>query len=333
MKPKYYLKSIIETIPVYTLTNDDRKCIQFEGVEEYIYKKLTSSKYRSSAIAESLEITIRSEIEYCIKNSLPIHIVLPFGAYKRPHLPTSPSVDFAELFNMILMREYLAPIIAGYKKGAIMDYYSVAIFTGRINHISQESLDTYDKDFQKLIKEFSKYCPSNLEFRYSHLSDVISQENAWKSVDIKRLEVDKLWDTYTQEQKDILIKRAKVSCNINESDPNYEKDLMESILDHEAFSTRCWDNNGKIVWRNAPDMVTVGQSYTGSWALHLKSSATSRVNYWVGIGALMKQGESYVPTILSYDQFLENKEIINIKEAEISNMNLPNLKSIPIISN
>jgi len=331
MDPNHYIKNLIETVPTYTLTNDDKKCIQFEGIEKYIYNKLASSKFRNSAIPEKLADSMKKSIKHCVTNMLPIHIMFPFGAYKRWNLPSHPGIDFAEVFNMALLREYLAPIAAGYEHGVILHYYSVELFVERNNHIPQNNINFYEHEFLELIAVFTKYLPQNMQFKFTNLREEISQQEAMKAVDIKVEELRKNWINLPEKDKELKIKRAKVNCMVDPNSTDYEKVILEAVFVHDAFSSQCWDKGGKVVWITGPDMITIGNSYTGSWGIHIKSSQSSRVNFWVGIGALQRQDSKLLPTILSYEQFLEINDSKLIEKISYFRNTFSNLNKILVI--
>jgi hypothetical protein len=332
MDTNKYIKTLIESIPEYKLTIEDKKCIQFEGIEQFIYRKLTSSKYKNTALPRELEISVKTTINYCVKSNLPIQIMLPFGAFKRWSLPTHPFPDFAEVFNVTLLREYLAPIAAGYEHGVIMHYFSVELFVERIDHIPEAQQTKYENEFRNLINLFSQKLPKNMQFKFSNLKEEISQEEAIKSIDEKVIELRKSWKNMSQKDKDLKIKRATINCKVEKTNPNYNEIILESVFAHDAFSSQCWDKGGKVVWITAPDMITIGNSYTGTWGIHVKSSETSRVNFWVGIGALMKKGDSYIPTILSYEQYESLKENLQFEEIHYFGTKFTNLTNLPIVS-
>lgn len=330
MKIEEFLKTYIGSVHQYQITESETKCIQFEGIEKFIYQKLTSTKYRGIKLPDDLRDFVKLRIDYCIKNNLPIHIVFPFGAYKRWNLPTYPHIDWAEVFNIKYMIEYLSSIASTYKFGVTLEYYSVELFVSKNIKIPQKDLDIYEKEFKNMLNILSKYTPKGLILKFTNLREEIRQDTALKSIDEKVKELRNNWKNVSQEDKELKIKRAKVSYAANENDPNYNEKILEAVLMHDAFSSECWTQNGKIEWINKPDMIVVGNSYTGNWGIHVKSSRTSRVNFWVGIGVLEKRENEFLPTILSYNQWNEQKELIEYHSVNIFR-NFTNLNQIGVI--
>ncbi len=332
MDIKNYIRNFIEEKPKYNLTDEDKKCIEIEGIGAYIYKKLTTTKYKSSSIPKDLEIYVKKVINYSIDNNLPIHIVFPFGAYKKWNLPTYPGIDWAELINIKYLIQYLSSVSEAYKKGVIIEYYSVELFVEKNNHLPQKDIDFYEKEFRLLMEMLQKYAPKGIQLKYTNLREEIAQKEALKAVDIKVEELRKDWGSLPNEEKQIKIKRAKVNCIADPSEPDYDKKIIEAVFVHDAFCSECWTKDGKVLWINKPDMVTIGNSYTGSWGIHIKSSRSSRVNFWIGYGAFIEKENSFIPTILTYSQLESLKDKIQNYGFNYFNNQFMNLNNIPVLS-
>lgn len=326
-----FLKNLIATAPEYALSDAEQKTIQFEGIDTFIFNKLTSTKYRCSSLGEDLAGLIKTAIKVNTAARKPIQILLPFGAYKLWKLPTQPYPDWAEVFNIVQMREYLAPIASAYEHGVTLTYFSVELFVERNNHIPQKDLDEYQKEFVKLIQYFQRYLPRNLSIEFKNLREDVSQEKALAAVEKKIVELRKDWDTVSTEEKEQKIKRAKVNCKVEKTDPNYDEIIKEAVHVHDAFSSECWAPEGYSPWDYNDGIISLGHSYTTGWGIHVKSSKSSRVIFWVGIGALEKRDKFYLPTILSYEQFKKMNGIIDFEEIELFGKSFTNLKQIPIL--
>lgn len=331
--PDIFLKEFVKNFPLNELTSEDKKCITYEGIKKYIFQRITSTKYRVSSMPEDLKQFVKQRIDYCVDNNLPIHIVFPFGAYKKWNLPTYPHIDWAEVFNIKYMVEYLSSIASAYMYGIILEYYSVELFVEKINHIPQKDLDIYEKEFKSMLNILSKYTPKGLTPKFTNLREEISQQEALKTVELKAKKFRENWPDVSEEDKALKIKRAKVSCAVSENTPKYEATILDAVFIHDAFSSECWTNNGKVEWINRPDMIVIGNSYTGNWGIHIKSSRASRVNFWVGTGVLEKRvsnTDEYIPTILSYKQWNKQKKLIKYYPLNLFK-DFPNLNKIGVI--
>jgi len=330
MKTEEYLQNLIENIPKYRITQSDSRQIQKEGIKKYTYNKISSAKYRSSSMPQELAKTVEGKIDYAYENHLPIRIVFPFGAYKRWNFPTYPGIDYAEVFNMVLLREYLSQISEFYPYGVTLDYHSVELFVERNNHLPQKDLFFYQDEFRNFLEYFNNYMPKGLEFRFKNLREEISQKDCLDNIEKEMPKLHKEWPKISQKDKELKIKRAKISCKIDEKDPNYEEIIKDAVHVHDAFSNGCWNPDGKAIWNNGLNMIKIGNSYTEDWGIHIKSSKTSRVNFWVGTGVLLKRDALFLPTILSYQQHLSSRKDITYSKVGFLN-NFSNLGEIGVL--
>ncbi|MEI7604056.1 MAG: hypothetical protein WCJ19_03490 [bacterium] len=324
MELEKYLKQIIQ-LSEYELTADDIKKIQFEGIEKYVIDKLNLSKYRSTSIPYELLQKITNIVNNSIKNSKPIHVTVPFGGFKKWQLMPAPNPDWSEILNFIFLREYLLPICTVYKPGIILDYFSDEVFVSRMNNYSQEDLDNYNNKFQDILKYFKNFVPYNFKIKYSYIRDEISQVEIMKRFeeDIPKLKLE--WNKLSdKDKKDSLQKTERnYKCDYSKisEQEKYEK-IFDSCMVHEAFVNGKWDHD--IPWAFAEDMIPLGFVYTKKWGIHLKSSVSSTVQFWVGVGALKFVENSIIPTILTYEQFKTLKpELvkINIFSADMDYLN------------
>ena len=161
MNPDTFIRNLITKPNEYILSEGEEKTIQFEGVEKYIYNKLTSSKYRASSLPISLNDTIKQTIHQSVLHGRPIHISIPFGGYKKHQLPTYPNPDWSEVFNIIYLRDYLLPIANAYPNGVVLEYFSDEVFVSRMNNIPQKDLDSYSNQFQMIVAWINQYTNAN----------------------------------------------------------------------------------------------------------------------------------------------------------------------------
>ena len=320
-----FITDLITDKSPHTPTTEDKNIIQYEGIEKYIYKKLNSSKYRATKTTEDYDKLVREKISYCVKNRLPIHVDLSTGATKNPRAVTAPGIDWAEVFNVAFIREYLKPIAAAYKYGVLLDYFSVAIFEEKVNSISQKDVDLYDNQLNELIKVYQNYLPENLILRYRRLSDLTTKEVIYPILDEKVIELRKDWEKMSEEEKKEKIFRAERNVAFGKDEPNYDERILNAILHHEAFGGECWAKAVTPVWNELGD-ISLGHRYTDGWAIHVRSAAASTINFWSGVGLLIKKGENYIPTVLSPNQFNSIKNKLKLEDISFfgSNQTLRN---------
>jgi pyoverdine/dityrosine biosynthesis protein Dit1 len=133
-------------------------------IVEAVLKSLLSKKFRKFSIPEKNKTIIRQAVEKNIQNNEPIKITWPFGGYKLWSLTETPEPDWAELFTMIYLAQWLKPVCAIYQPGAVLTFWEDEVVISKMNNIPQSDLDTYHKSFINLISFISSYLPKNLVF-------------------------------------------------------------------------------------------------------------------------------------------------------------------------
>lgn len=324
-----FLTQLIKNRNEYILTESDRKTIQREGIKKFIINVLNSSKYRAQATSEDYLKKVVDKIDLCVNCQVPIHLTLPFGATKNPYLPTAPGIDWAEVFNIAYLREYLAPIARAYKYGILLEYISVGVFEERVNRIPQKDINLYDRQFASLLRFYQKYLPKNFKLIYSRVTDKVPAKEAIRRIDLKIADLRRNWNNQSHEIRDRKILRAQRNCVYDPKAKNAPTILLSSALGHDAFCSECWTTE------NAPwdekDMITLGHNYTIGWAIHVRSARGSSVNFWSGMGALIKRGKEYIPTVLSPKQLGEFKSKIKTEKVGIFSEISPKLYLLPIL--
>ena len=310
----------------YIESINDRKRLQFSGVEALIYDKLSSSKFRSSKIPLELQQKIIEKVHHCVGHNLPIHITVPFGGYKKWQLPSAPHIDFAEVFNLLLLREYLSPIAALYDHGVLLEYFSDEIFVSSMNNIPQHDLDTYNNEFAILINFLKPHFPNNFQCKFSKIRDFISQEDLFKRFDEIKKDLRKKWNNITQDEQQRRLAKARRNYK-GDAD---EQTIFESNLTHDAFIFGDWDAG--IPWAFDKDMIAIGFRYTKTWGIPLMSSRSSATQFWVGTGAIKMINKEFVPTILTYEQYLKASPFLKTCAISFFPKTLPALQQLPVIT-
>lgn len=324
-----YLEDLIYDKSDYKLSNEDKKTILHEGIAQFIFNKLNSSKFRAQATEASYSQSIKNKIQLCINHNLPIHLTLPFGATKNPYLPTAPGIDWAEVCSMAYLRQYLAPIAKAYKHGVILHYISVSIFEEKVNRIPQKDVNTYDNQFAKLVKFYSKLLPKSLKITFTRVADDFSQKEINYQLTIKINELRKNWLKQDSKTREYKLLRAKRNVVIKLNDKNVEDIILNAVWGHDAFCSECW--TAEVAPWDKKDMITLGHNYTNGWAIHVRSTPGSSVNFWSGIGILEKRGDTFLPTVLSPLQFVSQKQNIKNVSVKLFDKLSPNLKTIPVL--
>lgn len=332
MDANAFLKSYIEDQSAYNLSKDDEKTIKYQGIQAFILNKLNSSKYRSQKTSSDYEEKVRAKIKLCVTHEKPIHILLPFGAYKNPNIATSPHISFAEVFNIAYLRDYLKPIAKAYKPGVILEYWSVAVFQRKVNRVPVEDTSAYDREFSKLMKFYQKFLPKNLRLEYSRTEDDISRDVIEEQLDMKVQEIRKTWYKQPKDVIDVKLKKAERNVKfpaLRLASSVKNKMILESAMYHDAFVSECWAFD-HAKW-DTKSIITLGHYGTSGWAIRVRSAPLSTVHFWSGIGILYKKSGSYLPTILSSSQYAKIKDSLIAKKIDFMQNVSSNLSNILIL--
>ncbi len=176
MKPADYITSQLQHSTDYSMSEVDRTLLASTGVENFIYLKLTSKKFRKWALNAGAEDHTRRALSLSVKQNLPIKCVYPFGGYKLWRIPSSPEVDWAEFFALSYYIKYLAPIAAAYEPGVILTFSSDDAILERINNIPTPNTEAYAQGFKKLLEAFQAFLPNNFKIELARTGDLYAGE-------------------------------------------------------------------------------------------------------------------------------------------------------------
>lgn len=312
--------------------------------------RLLSAKFSGSKQAElAISLTI-DKLIYCFENKKPIVFIFGFGGYKNYNSPSFPEVDLAELFHMKYMTTFLWPIITTYKYGVCFEYESEEISI-QFNNVPQETTDRYTATFKSLLKYFcDKIYEQNkvkLEYKLIVARDLYKPQDLYDKMASYYNEMEKVYEDLPQEEKEVWFKRAKTNFLVKgtqdytkSSEEELKKLIVKARITNECFLAA--DYELRLDFWERPNAI----SLFGTWGkspcasptdggLHLKSTAASNTDFWIGTGVLKlgKNGEILQEQILSQNQYAEKldtiKEIQNEDKglAKISK-NLEKLKYI-----
>lgn len=265
-----------------------------------------------------------TKLSNAIIDKKPITFTFCFGGYKCHTSPAHPEVDWAELFNMNYLVSYLYPIIKSYKYGVIIEYESEEVSI-QFNNVPQERTDKYTDSFKKLVK----YYTDTINKKYNlSLSIRLVLARELYNVDISELYrlISEKKQTYyvyfeqlSDEERKKWIQRAETNFmweggikNYGElTDEERYEIYKEARITNEAFLEA--DYILRENWFEDPCRVPL----TGTWGimpsaqpidgwLHIKSTANSKVDCWIGTGFLEKESKNgtikYNQMILSNSQ-------------------------------
>lgn len=326
-----YLQSELDNCARYTLSDEEKTQIEKNGLEDFIYSKLTSKKFRKWAVDESSELQAKRAIQLNVSRDQPLQFRYPFGGYKLWRMPGYPEVDWAEFFAIAYYCKYLAPIVAAYKPGLEFLFASDDMIIERMDNIPTEDTDAYFNSFKTLIGTFEKNLPSNFKLDIVRIGDLYKDKEAmeWElasNVEHQKKEyatnVDpvKKQKMLTTSALNIRWDGAKDLTKL--SDEEKQKMIDMGPVYHDAYcglAKRREFNRGddKIVIFTTviPNAIAIGTT---------KSSVTK---FWTGFGILEKRGDSFQPRILSPNQLQQGEsETVDISVPGLTSKNFSTLK-------
>lgn len=307
------------------LNTIEKITIKTDLLPDYIYHKLMTRRYRKYAVTQEYQEHIKKVIINSISDNRPIPLVWVFGCYKLFRLKESPNPDWAELFSLIYFSEWLKPIATVYKPGVVFDFFADGIIVPLMNNIPETDLKLYKHDFKILLSFIKQYLPSNLKFQIHTLHNLYGTKSAFlKELHEKHKIVLKSYKTnpYTvsPEQKKVI----QLNVKFNNTIKNNEYDIQKIQLLFDAFSTV---SKRRPYYRN-PDKIMLDSLNTKN-TLPIGTNKSSIVRFWVGIGVLKQDKNSFIDKILSFSQIkkYQFKEI----PIKINTLDLKNFKKIKLI--
>lgn len=316
---KQYLDNLFH-FPEVNLSNEDLKLAEQDKVK-FIMGRLLSRQFRRSKTHPDMEKDIESKIRKSIESNEPIYLIVCFGGYKHHWSPSYPTVDFAELFNLHFMSEYVAPILKVYGPGANIDYEFENVAVPLINNYPRRDLDAYDNSFKALVSEYMARSkpPPNLKIR----TMIPQEEDYYKTQDYENKLFKRMgeilparikeWSTISEEEKKerlhrtpktILWKGEKDLSKL--SGEEKEGAIIRSKENVEAYYEADFEFRGDYFTgsNHIPMVLTWGLSEEniGHW-LTITSAKGCNVDFWVGRGIIEVSKDRTVNRIVSHSQY------------------------------
>lgn len=297
-----YLLTELQDCSKYTLSEDDRKQIKTHGIEEFIYRKLTSKKFRKWAVDPSSETQAKGAIHLNVDQNKPLQFRYPFGGYKLWRMPGYPEVDWAEFFSIAYYCRYLAPIAAAYKPGIELIFASDDLIIERMDNIPTKDTDAYFDSFKNLVRVFGAHLPANFKLDIVRIADLYPDKEEMESELAANIAAQK--ETYATSADDGRKQKMLTTSELNIrwdgardltglSDTEKQAHIAMGPIYHDAYcalSKRKNFNRGedKIVLFTTviPNAIAIGTT---------KSSVTK---FWTGYGVVEQDDDTYRPKIL-----------------------------------
>lgn len=329
-----YIDTMIGVFPTYFPNEQERLTIAKSGIVPYLTLHIFSNRYRKSSPAPEFMTDVKRRIITQVKAGKPLRFTIPTGGYKKWQLESASSVNWAELFHLRFMLEYLAPILAIYEPGCILDYYSNDWLIKHISHYPQSDLDVYAASFRALVDLLQPSFPHNLKVRYKRTVDQLNEGELMRRILANRPKIEARWKALSEVDKQELLKYSERNIRWDILDKNgkltpqqkYDY-IYEGKIIHDSAMAGGW--NSDLEYLRTDNAIPVIHRKSDPNFLHLATVPGSFVQFWVGVGILQRRGENFLPSVFSVNQLksIENK----LSSYSIRGIGLRNFETIEVL--
>lgn len=322
-----------------TLNGISDKLIDQSQQKEKFLERIFIRRYRKYATTQEVRNFVKERLDCIIDQKLPMRFVPSFGGYKHWWSPTYPATDWAEIFNIKFILEYLAPIYNSYKENIVsITYESEEVILAELNNIPQEGLDAYTESFRKILGVFQSIVGTTPQLSLVLAREQYAEKGLTKDMLLKRIDemmpdYFKKFDSYNEDDKHCRIEKVKTNFKLDgvkdytyldEKDMynlyRYSRVLNETFLDADyEFRSEFFEDKSTI-----PLLFSFGLGPGGEAWPHIGSSSSSMVDFWAGMGILEKRSNgTIVPRIVSRSQFnIIEKSLIKVPiKSKLSGIN------------
>lgn len=311
MQIQDFIQDQLENLNAGGPSGADRAALQQQGVEEFLYAKLISKKFRKWAVSEDAERRTRAAISTVVSEGRPLRVIFPFGGYKLWRLPTSPEVDWAEFFALMYYVQYLAPIAASYQPGVELVFASDDVIIERLNNVPHADTAAYCQSFRNLFSLLRPWLPSGLTIRLQRIGDLYSDSESFESELSAQIELARRYyaalDPSAQAKQ-----RTSAELNFQWAGT---KDLTQlSARDKKAVLEDAVVLHGaycqlprRIAFDRAEDTVGIFPVRAVS-AIAVGTTKRSVTKFWTAYGLVVQVHNTFEPSILSPSQFDQLEE-------------------------
>lgn len=297
-----------------------------EQLPDEIVRLILSKKFRKWSASAELIQQIRSAVSINVAAKKPINFTFPHGAYKLWRLPEAPYPDWAELFAAMYYTAWLKPICDIYPPGVWFEYFVDDLILPKIDNISLEHVAAYLSEHEKILAFLTRYQPKNFTMSITRFESLFtSHEDFDKKLQnaIETFTNTNPHPTFTDRQLDMVALNAKPTSQ-QLADPQWKEKVL---VIHDAYMNM----KRSIGYYYKPEKIPVfNQPLSSGKFIAVGTTKTSVAKFWVGVGALKKQDDSYREYILSPTQL--QSTAFSTEPVTLSGLPLHNFHSIRVFS-
>lgn len=296
-------------------------------LKEQILNRLFSRKWSRKAQYEEAKKYTEEKVDNILDNNLNFLFCFCFGGYKHFWSPTYPEPDWAEIFTIKYLMEYVLPIAQTQDKKVNIEFESEEVALTYMNNTPQEGMDKYNDAFKKIINYVNSKTDYPIDLSVVLARDFYDREELLNKMYDYLPEVQERFNNLDNEEKEIRLKRAETNImwngkeNLtNISDEEKKEFIYNSRTLNEAFLDIDYELRGKEYFEKEnliPLLGSFGLGAGGELWLHLASNKSSLVDFWAGMGILEIRDDKIIEKTISKKQFDQIKD--ELKKVKLNN--------------
>ena len=312
---------------ILNFNNIETNELEGSTLKEQILNRLFSRKWSRKAQYEEAKKYTEEKVDNILTNNLNFIFCFCFGGYKHFWTPTYPEPDWAEIFTIKYLMEYVLPIAQTQDKKVNIEFESEEVALTYMNNTPQEGMDKYNKVFKKIINYINNKTEYPIDLSIVLARDFYDREKLLNKMYDYLPEVQERFNKLNEMEKEIRLKRAETNImwkgkeNLtNISDEEKRKFIYNSRTLNEAFLDIDYELRGKEYFEKEnliPLLGSFGLGAGGELWLHLASNKSSLVDFWAGMGILEIREEKIIEKTISQKQFEQIKN--ELKKVKLNN--------------
>lgn len=287
--------------------------LEGSNLKDKILNRLFSRKWSRKAQFEDAKKFTEAKVDTILNNNYNFLFCFCFGGYKHFWTPTYPEPDWAEIFTIKYLMEYILPIAETQNKRTTLEFESEEVALTYMNNTPQEGMDKYNLTFRKLIDFINNKNNYTIDLNFVLARDFYDRAELLKKMREYLPEVQERFNALPNEEREIRLKRAETNIMwdgkedlTNISDKERRKFIYDSRILNEAFLDIDYKLRGKEYFEKEnliPLLGSFGLGAGGEAWLHLASNKSSMVDFWAGMGILEIRKDKIIEKTISKKQF------------------------------
>ena len=292
--------------------------LEGKDLKDKILNRLFSRKWSRKAQFEDAKKYTSEKVDFILNNHLDFLFCFCFGGYKHFWSPTYPEPDWAEIFTIKYLMEYVLPISEVYDKRTQIEFESEEVALTYMNNTPQEGMDRYNKAFKSLIDYVNDKVNYPIDLSVVLARDFYDKDELLSKMYEYLPTVQERFNSLTDEEKEVRLKRAETNIMWNGkedlrnlSDKDRKEYIYNSRTLNESFLDIDYELRGKEYFEKdnlIPLLGSFGLGAGGELWLHLASNSSSMVDFWAGMGILEVRDDKIIEKTISHKQYEQIKD-------------------------